>query len=444
MGTVVRSDKPNGSKEWEDDDTLTKDALNGDINPILTQVNGNLDDSNIADSAAIDAYNSGNEKITNIQNSCIAAAGTADIDPGKLDQTAGARDGSAGLDADIVQAYAASAAEFNAQTDPGDSGTPDYPEHLEEELERLRYVAMRQSIGANTKLTDGSGSAAWFDGRAFECGLAENPSFLDNNTTPTGWTINGAPATQTIANTLPRAEGWGQYLNLADAAGATSDGIEQTLSGLRDSQIYLVVARVLPNTANVTLITTGALAASAWDDLDIDSSGTSWQTLAGLIKTDAAGTDIVIELQPDNSNYDFGVSYFNIFPITQDDLYNRCVDNVQFAQDTTNTAWADVASATELSVIAPGDGYVIEVDAHVTVNAASSTARVDIEENTVDKASAQRSDDSGAAYGQVSVCYVNTSPTPGTVYTYRINGSGGAAYVSGTIGSTLRVRLTKT
>ena len=114
----------------------------------------------------------------------------------------------------------------------------------------------------------------------------------------------------------------GRGKRLADAAGATTDGPSWTLSGLRDQTLYLVSARVLPTTANVTLSTTGAT--GTFGDLDLDSgagadghvaSATDWQTLSGLVETDSSGTDIVVALNPDATNYDFGFSKVSVHEV---------------------------------------------------------------------------------------------------------------------------------
>jgi hypothetical protein len=265
-----------------------------------------------------------------------------------------------------VQGHSDNAATFTTVTSPGDSSSITYPDDLETELENIRYAIKRLALGTGAQLIDATNQAAWFDGAAIGPNLLRNAAFLDNVTPPQGWTVNGAPATDEVL-ALPRAEGWGKYLHLADAAGATTDGIEQTLSGLKDSTLYLVETRVLNTTAEATLKTTGANAAT-YDDLDLSTSGaTAWQTLSGVIQTDAAGTDIVVKIEVDNANYDIGIAWLSVREISQTANTARDGQLLQYITSTTNTK-AGIEAALTLDVIPPGDGYsvVVEVDLVVT------------------------------------------------------------------------------
>ena len=44
-----------------------------------------------------------------------------------------------------------------------------------------------------------------------------------------GWTINGSPTITPTALGAERDEGYGNYVAIVDATGATTDGIQQTL-----------------------------------------------------------------------------------------------------------------------------------------------------------------------------------------------------------------------
>ena len=94
MATVTRSTKPNGSSSWATNDLLTAAGLNGDVDNIVTQVNGNLNADNIA-AGGVDTSELAAGAVTNAKVDASAAIAFS-----KMDQTsAGA------LDSDVIDDY---------------------------------------------------------------------------------------------------------------------------------------------------------------------------------------------------------------------------------------------------------------------------------------------------------------------------------------------------
>lgn len=435
-----------------DGDQITVAAFETEIANMITQIE-NIEAVNLAS----DAVETAKIKDGAVTNAKIAAS--AGIAISKLDDTvAGA------LDADVVDGHGGTDAIYATIANPLDSiATPDLPGNLEAELERLRYVIQRIGIGTATngnsevgpRIGDGSSAAAWFDGNVVGPNILQNGSFLDNNSTPFGWAVDGAPATQELSS-LPVAEGKGKYLHLADASGATTDGIDQTISGVKAGTVYLVEARVLPTTANVVLGASGA-AAGSFGPLTVTSFGTSWQTLSGLILTDATPTSIEVDIRPDATNYDFGVAWVSMrevastastAPNEHEGTGTRGGNIVRSAtssaSDVIATAVTTLESDTTVHVIPPDDGYQIVVwgTVHGSVSGGHETFSVSIDESTnefsthTDVASGRFGADAGGSVNPQrqtgTVHFVRETPTPGTVYSYRLTAAdldagGGAA-----------------
>lgn len=457
MGTVTRSTKPGGGTDINTGQTIVVADVNTDMNTLFTLVNGNLD----ADNLAASAVDTSELAVGSVTNAKVAAG--ADIDPAKLDQTAGARDGSAGLDADIVQAYAADATEYNTQTTPGDSSSISYPEHLEDELERLRYVVMRLALGVNATITDGSSSAAWFDGVSTGANLVQNPAFLDyqasGTTAPQGWTKKGTPSDIDGTTAITAAEGSGHMLTITSAA--TADGIQQTLFGLKASARYLVEARTRPTTSIHTLKTTGAT--GTFGNLDIDSAdgGSAWATLAGVIETDSTPTDIVLSIEAENGVDVWDVAWVSVREVGTDDKHQRdapCL--VQTATDNTNgsTTTTNLNSNTEIRVVVPGDNYSILVFGQVNFTTTNTVPRADasIQADTDIVGGVSYSDVQtarlenevpGSGYeSSIHLHYAVESATAGNVYGFRLdagNFSQTNLFSSGTILHRLTVMLVR-
>ena len=425
MGVVTKVTKPNGSKDWVDGDVISDTELNGDTDAILTQVNGNLDADNLA-TGAVTAAKIAASAVTNAKVSASAAIATtklAQTAASHSDATRASGDWTVGLDGQAIEGHSDDEATFKTHSDPGDSSSITYPDDLDTELEMIRHAIKRLAVGTGAQLVDATNQAGWFDGAVVGPNLLYNGSFLDNNASPSGWTVSGAPATQQVT-ALSAAVGLGKFLNLADAAGATSDGISQSLS-LKASTKYLVEAFVLASTANVKLTTTGGLTGS-FDDLDLTSSGTSWQLLSGVVSTDATPTALVVNINPDATAYNIGVAWVSVRELTYDPRSARGGRLLLHATSDSSTI-ATVESALDLSVIAPAPGYRVRVFASLSLSipANNDTVTVELLQNAVEVRTKTLGDATGSdgmrGTIDVNIDYVLANPTPGTVYQYTLD-----------------------
>lgn len=420
-GTINRGTKPDGSTDWADGDTLTHSALNTDFNTIYNLVNGNLDTDNLDSAAGIVSGQILDGTLVNADINASAA-----IVYSKFAQTANAQD------ADIVDDYAASDAEYITEADPGDSSSISKPTNLEEELARLRFVIDAMAHGTNAAITDGSSDVAWFDqnvvGAAFGYNLDFEAQTGGAGTAPDGWAlVEDSGTITTVAQTETAvALGEGKEIHIVAQANK-AQGISQTFAGLKASTNYLVsvYAKAATGSDECQLVTTGAT--GTFDNLALVTSSTSYTQLAGVIATDSTPTDIVVKLlsnsdaQADDCDYD----RFSIRPLGDDqsDLARLLV-----LYDTSTTAQSfsgTMAARTDLDNIAvtpPGPGYIITVtlDANFELNATPSACEADITENgSAVRTTSGTGISSGDAHNiTLNLHYVNTSPTPGTTYTY--------------------------
>ena len=426
MALAVRSDKPvKGGKAWLTGEPINETPLEGDFSAIYTQVNGNLDNSNIAAGAAIVGTKLAAGTITATQIS-----GSADIPPASLLQTAGAKDGSAGLDADIVQSYADVAATYQTVTDPGESGTVSLPEHLEDEWERARYVIGRNALGVGAAITDGTTAAAWFDRPVRGPNLVLNPLFLDSVASgvigPYGWDAVGPPTSiDGTATTLDVDEGEGKALVIT--ASAPGDGIQQTIAGVKASTRYLIEVRVKPTANIVTVTTTGGTGTFGNLDIDSASGGSAWETISGVIETTVVPADIVINVLADNAASVWEMSRVQMWELNDDIGTRNSNGFVQTITDTTEgdvgTFTATLETATTVKVVVPGPGYYIKVDALINVDNGNlgNHVQLTIQENSVDVAAASEIPVANGATSTVHLHYALNGPAAGTTYTYRLS-----------------------
>lgn len=354
-------------------------------------------------------------------------------------------------------------------TDPGDSSSHSNPTTAEGEFEQLRYVAKRQAVGTNAKRLDGTATTDdcyWGDDPVRGPNLIRNGNFAVKTTAagsaPDGWALVLTPGTCTTT-TAGVTEGHSTMRALRVAAsGAGSEGIQQTLVGLKASTKYQVGCRVKVNVAGdiVSLTTTGASNGSsgAFDDLDLRTSSTTYTTLSGTILTDSTPTDIVVQLLAIADGDSFDATHVWVRECAEDPLP---LSDTAYAYDeiTTNTTDHYAAgpigngdSGLSADVVCPGPGYVIHVAAKLDVEAtgANTAIMMLLEENGTEVDCAYSYIDGNAARNKATVTfdYVNTNPTPGTTYTYTVSGQGqgddvtrnGSAFSVETPKSWIRVR----
>lgn len=410
MGTVTKSTKPGGGTDINSGQTAVVADVNTDMNTLFTLVNGNIDNDNVKAGAAIVAskVDFSSQTFTNTHIDASAA-----IDPEKLDD------------------HSTDADEMAETRDPGETGSVTLSTSLVHELQTLRYAIRRLATGVAADITDGTNQTRWHDGPLRPGNHIANcwpgVSFgHDTSGVPDFWAKTGAPSTlETVA--LPVTEGEGNGVRCVDGTAGT--GFQQTLDGLKASTQYLVVARVKPDVQVVSLQTTGADAASDYDDLDTDSANGSgsFETLSGIIQTDSTPTDIVVRLVGSDATSDWDTAWVGVWEIGDDPVpFPAYVSAYDTSTTTQNNMTSTVAiSGLSAAVTVPGPGYVIRVSAIINLTSDSNgDARVRIRQNgTGVGTNTWFTTDTAENYSLAPV-YTNRSPTPGTTYTYTVEFEG--------------------
>lgn len=413
MGVIQRGAKASGGTEFATGTAIRSDEVNTDFNTVYSEINGNLTDANISNSAG--------------------------VNPLKVDDVS------------------ASATAMAVTSNPGTPDAENLPVNLGTEVLQLRYAIGRiaqGNTGSNVKRYDGSEkNVPWFDRVARGPNLIRNSSFEAQSggagTAPDGWTLAGTPTTAALVDT-DVAFGDGKALRIV--ADAANEGVQQTVAGLRASTTYLLTASIKVAVGTVKLLTTGADAASEYRNSARTSTSATATQLNVVIQTDSTPTDIVVQVVSNASADDFQVDHVGLYELREQVSsrpgYLAVSDSSNVTTgtlDTTRRAFPD-GDALAVSVTVPGPGYSIRVTADLffTDNAAN-TMLAHLEENTVDVAIAHAAIPANEG-GCVSLHYLNTSPTPGTTYTYGVDCQlrTGAGTNNGTVvgGITARSRLT--
>ncbi len=471
-GLVNRDTKAGtGTSAFGDATTITASELNKDADTLYTLVNGNIDTANISSSAAITLSQL---SITGaITNTHIDAAGTANIHPGKLDQTAadGTDAATSGLDADIVDDYSATEPEQATVSDPGTSENTALATNLQTEIAQIRYKIEQLTVGRSaTLVSSGDGTdtdASWIDGPYRPGNLIYNGSFDSLNTLAVGaagdgWDLVKTPTTL-AAIPLVESEGGGDgnALQIIDTGDANS-GVSQTLNGLKADTEYLLIARVQDDGGTCSVGTTGA---DTTEITLVSDDGGTWQILSGTFQTDSTPANITISLLAvTQTTSDCSFLFVGVYEISDDPLPKGSDIVVQVAStDTTVLASAGAlvpilatGGGSDLSVaVTPSvPGTIIEV-VGVLVSTAGTNS---------DATSTIQIDESGVNVGPIigiwttesamvvstAVHHVNDSPTAGTTYTYKLDAetsadgdtTQGGALNSDTLSSYIQVRMT--
>lgn len=392
-----------------------------------------------ADATVIQAaeFNTDFDTVYNLLNGLLDGDNIVDITDGMLSA-------SADITATKIGDISATSAAHDDTTTPGDSSSHTLPTTLSGELQQLRYVVERQALGIAPDRVDGSGTGAagWYDLPARGPNLLKSPNFntgtFATTTPPANWTDLGTGTPTFSASTLTGAtltEGKGVELRI-QAGSAAVAGVTQTLSGLKASTRYLVVARARSTTGAVHLKTTGADATSSFRNIDDSSSSTTYVTLKGVIQTDSTPTNVVVQLTTNGGNGDDVKFSFA-------GVYECAADHVLRGSTTTEsnvlTSSYDVLAAsfdnpsTNVRVRCPGDGFEIEVQAQIPLENTSGTDRhvgIFLNENGAEATGGYvevlvRQN----THALATIYWKNLSPTPGTAYTYQLScrASGGSA-----------------
>lgn len=398
MGLVERSDKPNGTKEWVDGDTMGQTPLNGDINPLVNEFNGNIENTNVKSDAAIATS--------------------------KLDDAS------------------ATDAASRTHASPTNSATPSKPTTLEGEIQRLRNRIMALSVGTATLRNDGTASAdeaSWQDQPRVGPNLFYNPSFEAYNgaanSAPDGWSLVGTPTTVAQVETDVDM-GEGKAIRIVHTGGGSDEGISMTFAGLKASTRYVIGGLVEVTSGTFHLKTTGATG-SDYGNLDLTSTASDFTPVVGIVITDATPTNVVVQLISEGGAADdFRVDHMFMYELSDNpvDLPKLVVvrdsgtteDTARITTSAWNTVRADATNDMTVAVTVPGPGYVLTVTTLVDMFGAASVsafaAGIRIVEGSTAVAWGVVEGFGNNSHHQCMARWVNETPTPGTTYTYTVEG----------------------
>ncbi len=393
MALISRNTKSAGGTDFTPNTTAFADEVDADIDTIVTEVNGQLDDANIKASAAIDGS--------------------------KIDDHS---------DNDATQV---------TTSDPGTSDSQNNATTLEGELQTLRYAIERLALGIDADRNDGAQKDAnWLDipyrpGNHIRNGSFEVYSGAANSA-PDGWDLVGTPTTVAQAETHAD-NGEGKAISIV-SAGSAADGIQQTIAGLKPATRYLVVASVTVSTGSVSMVTDGFETTGEWQDSTVTQSTTATPVvLKSVVQTLATVTDtekIQFLAQNDATADAWTIDHVGFYecnanPVPAGGSY-IVRDSITTNTASHYTTASFVDSGVSAAVTVPGHGYQIRVSGRIQAEGGTSNAQTlvcKLLENGVEV-------DSAAHYGDevdnikfvIPLGYVLENPTPGTTYTYTMAG----------------------
>lgn len=334
---------------------------------------------------------------------------------------------STGIDAAAVDDYSASASEQKTATSPGTGSSLSAATTLEEEIARLRYKIEELALGIDAKRYDGSSNVdcSWVDTPIRGQNLVLNGSFLHKSTgttaAPEGWTLAGTPTTCDVITGVV-AEGEVRAINLV--ADASTEGLTQTLKGLKAGARYLAVCRARATSGTARFVISGADNSSQFRPITQTTTSATFVTLKSVFQTDSTPTDVVVQIDAaaNGDNVDF--THVAVYECNTDPLATARVP-VAFASDITGAVTFNSTSYTTLhtrAVYVPRSGMQVKVTAHLTgIVGAGSADRItaQITQNT---SQVMLASEDGTANQHVacSMSYVNTNPAPG-LFTYTLD-----------------------
>lgn len=330
-----------------------------------------------------------------------------------------------------VNDHSATEAEMKQTASPGISGAPSLATTLFGELDRLRRVLRRHGISDVPKLTTGTTEAGWFDDARVGLPVNKNGAFLDGEATsspltpPAYWSLVAGLALISSVN-VQLTQGRGKMIELTDG-GSGLGGITQTLA-LKASSRYLVVALVRPLAGKCKVTTTGAVVGTFTNlALESVSGGLVWETLAGVIQTDALPTDIGVNLVAASNNAHWNCAYFHVFALDVNPsdrnvpVYKRTRKSTYSSGNQPPTSGDNtiLRNETATSCVVPGPGYSISVDGSVAIGG-TGACFVYIERQIDSGAFTVVSSVNCQNSGDYAVTYEEESPVVGSQYTYRL------------------------
>ena len=322
---------------------------------------------------------------------------------------------------------------------PGDSSSHTLPTDAEDEVQQIRYALERLALGVDAQRVDGSGTGTtfWGDRPLRGPNLIKNPNFSSRATSssvPTGWADlgTGTPTFSYVAHTgADLTEGSGVAVQIVAGSAAVA-GITQTLTGLKASTRYLVVARAEITTNDAHLVTTGADSSSSFRNIDASTDSTSYATLSGVIQTDSTPTAIVVQLKTDGASGDtVRFSFCGVWECSEN---NHPIGQASTLQETStssvtfdNTTYTEVF--TGVAVTCPGPGYEIHVDASIAVENTSTTTDHTVALRVTNGGSSLKelerylvNSTSGGTTYDTLLHYKLLSPAAGTTYDFNVDG----------------------
>lgn len=259
-----------------------------------------------------------------------------------------------------------------------------------------------------------------------------------STTVPAGWALSAPNPTITYQDPTGVGEGEGLAVNVTGTG--ANGSITQTLSSLKASTTYVIRARANPTTAGDSCILRASDGTSNVTDTSAVGSGV-YETMEVSITTTAVPADVVVALETvaltDVCRWDEVTAYERNSTVATPGI------QVCYSTDTTTTnnaytagAWAD--ALVSCAVTAPGPGYIIRVSGQMVgdnengndqalagrLRESGSTVAMS---SAVAKAQATGGADNFQDLAVVHVEYVKVQPTPGTTYTYTIEGRATAA-----------------
>ncbi len=420
MAEVTRSNKSAGGTAFVDGTDILATEVNDDLDTLYNEMNGGLDKDNISASAQI-------------PNSALV-----DIDGTK------------------VSDHSDNAATAATTTTPGDSSTlgSNLATNIEEEIERLRF-AINQAKGYSgvefRDSTDTNVAAAWVEPPVQGRNLLANPGFElfsgSSGDPPDSWTEVGTLATSgLVAAANPTTGGHKRTFNFT--TNASTEGISQTVEGLKASTKYLFGVQYTITSGGVLVESQGGLAAgnNYQDPSESDATAGGVETIQQIVQTDATPTDLTIRILgssgTDNVNlvqawfYELSDEIPAVTPPSIPEQTATVSSEISNVPATVNSAtdwttnWTDVPSL-DLSQYIPVPGYRLIYE--VTLAWASDLddsqyffgfrlEQDDGSTSVVDGPYVESSDQFGFsednAGGTITLRHTVENPTPGATYTF--------------------------
>jgi len=412
-----------GGSTYVEGNSLPAAELQADFDAVANVVNGNLDEDNLSGG-------------TQIPNSKLAQIADTKVDD-----------------------YSADATEAAATSTPGDSATlgSNLATDLSEEIEHLRYrIHANAGYKTGTVYRNSSGTnvtARWVEPPIRGRNLIYNSGFEvfsgASGDAPDGWTEAGTLASTAI-EVPANVETGIEKRSLAITTDAASEGMSQTIGGLRSDTKYLIAVKYFRTSGTINFAATGAIPTGDYQNCVItDSSSSGVQVASMIVQSTSAAASITLSITESTGSGDFNLVQAWMFELN-DDWPNTLPDiptqtasastENQTLPTTFNTSWDSnwtTDTALSLSQYVPGPGYRLIYEAQIQFagdpNSAGGGPDVaahfgfrlrmnDGSDSTVDGPYFWTVDQDGVGYaGHVSVMslrHVVDNATPGVTYAF--------------------------